>query len=136
MLNSRRIFVDAIKRYCARNGIAIELKSDGWLIVMQRAELRRCAFGYDIGLNSAVAHRLANDKAATAEILEMAGVACVPHTLFLSPEMNEYISKPGSCRRCFIFWTRIRKDWSSSRTKAPRANPSSWSRHGRRSNSR
>jgi glutathione synthase/RimK-type ligase-like ATP-grasp enzyme len=96
MLNSRRIFVEAIKRYAARNGIAIEVKSDGWLIVMQRGDIRRCAFGYDIGLNSAVAHRIANDKAATAEILEMAGVPCVPHTLFLSPAMNEYVSTPGS----------------------------------------
>jgi hypothetical protein len=96
MLNSRRIFVEAIKRYGARNGIAIEIKSDGWLIVMQRGDIRRCAFGYDIGLNSAVAHRIANDKAAAAEILEMAGVECVPHTLFLSPAMNEYVSQPGS----------------------------------------
>jgi hypothetical protein len=96
MLNSRRIFVEAIKRYGARNGIAIDIKSDGWLIVMQRGDVRRLAFGYDIGLNSAVAHRIANDKAATAEVLEMAGIECVPHTLFLSPEMNEYVSTPGS----------------------------------------
>ena len=96
MLNSRRTFVEAIKRSGARHGISVEMKSDGWLIVMQRGDVRRCAFGYDIGLNSAVAHRLANDKAAAAEILEMTGVPCIPHTLFLSPEMNEYVSKPGS----------------------------------------
>jgi glutathione synthase/RimK-type ligase-like ATP-grasp enzyme len=63
---------------------------------MQRGDVRRCAFGYDIGLNSAVAHRIANDKAATAEVLAMAGIACIPHTLFLSPEMNQYVSQPGS----------------------------------------
>jgi hypothetical protein len=96
MLNGRRIFVEAIKRYAARNGIAIDIKSDGWLIVMQRGDIRRCAFGYDIGLNSAVAHRIANDKAAAAEVLDTTGIACVPHTLFLSPEMNEYVSTPGS----------------------------------------
>jgi len=96
MLTNRRIFVDALRKYCAEREIAIDVKSDGWLIVMQRDDKRRCAFGYDIGLNSAVAHRIANDKAATAEVLEMAGVACVPHTLFLSPEMNEYVAQPGS----------------------------------------
>ena len=96
MLNNRRIFVQAIKRYGARHGITVDLKSDGWLIVMQRDDLRRCAFGYDIGLNTAVSHRLANDKAATAEILGMSSVPCIPHTLFLSPEMNEYVSNPGS----------------------------------------
>jgi glutathione synthase/RimK-type ligase-like ATP-grasp enzyme len=96
MLNSQRIFVDVLRRYCAEREIAIDVKSDGWLIVMQRGTKRRCAFGYDIGLNSAVAHRIANDKAATAEVLQMAGIACVPHALFLSPEMNQYVSQPGS----------------------------------------
>jgi glutathione synthase/RimK-type ligase-like ATP-grasp enzyme len=96
MQNSRRTFVEAIKRYGASHGLSVEMKSDGWLIVMQRGDIRRCAFGYDIGLNSAVAHRLANDKAAASEILEMTGVPCIPHTLFLSPEMNEYVSTPGS----------------------------------------
>ena len=69
MLNSQRTFVDAVKKYCAGHGIAIELRSDGWLIVMQRGSQRRFAFGYDLGLNSAVAHRIANDKAATADVL-------------------------------------------------------------------
>jgi hypothetical protein len=96
MLTNRRIFVDALRKYCAEREIAIDVKSDGWLIVMQRGAKQRCAFGYDIGLNSAVAHRIANDKAATAEVLEMAEIACVPHALFLSPEMNEYVSQPGS----------------------------------------
>jgi glutathione synthase/RimK-type ligase-like ATP-grasp enzyme len=96
MLTNRRIFVYALREYCVERGIAIDVRSDGWLIVMQRDDKRRCAFGYDIGLNSAVAHRIANDKAATAEVLEMAGIACVPHTLFLSPEMNQYVSQPGS----------------------------------------
>jgi glutathione synthase/RimK-type ligase-like ATP-grasp enzyme len=58
---------------------------------MQHGARRHLAFGYDVGLNSAVAHRIANDKAATAEVLQACGVACVPHTLFLNPKMNEYI---------------------------------------------
>ena len=36
MLNSRRIFVEAIKRYGARNGITIDLKTDhGELSVLE-----------------------------------------------------------------------------------------------------
>jgi glutathione synthase/RimK-type ligase-like ATP-grasp enzyme len=91
MLNSQRTFVDAVRRYCADHGIGVEIRSQGWLIVMQRGARRHLAFGYDLGLNSAVVHRIANDKAATAEVLQMCGVACVPHMLFLSPKMNEYI---------------------------------------------
>jgi glutathione synthase/RimK-type ligase-like ATP-grasp enzyme len=88
MLTSQRIFVDAIKKYCAARGIAVDVRSDGWLIVMQRGERRHFAFGYDIGLNSAIAHRIANDKSATAEVLSLSGIACVPHTFFLDPELS------------------------------------------------
>jgi glutathione synthase/RimK-type ligase-like ATP-grasp enzyme len=96
MRNNQRVFLQALQSYCAGHDIGVEIRSDGWLVVMQRGGLRRCAFGYDVGLNSAVAHRIANDKAATSEILTAAGIACVPHTLFLSPDMNEYVSQPGS----------------------------------------
>jgi glutathione synthase/RimK-type ligase-like ATP-grasp enzyme len=96
MPNSRRIFVDAVKKYCARHGIAIELRSEGWLIVMHRGPRRHFAFGYDIGLNSAIAHRIANDKAATAEVLEISGIACIPHALFLNPRLNEFVAARGS----------------------------------------
>jgi glutathione synthase/RimK-type ligase-like ATP-grasp enzyme len=63
---------------------------------MQHGSQRRLAFGYDLGLNSAVTHRVANDKAATAEVLEMYGVPCVPHSLFLKPELNAYVPPVGS----------------------------------------
>ncbi|MGA7806266.1 ATP-grasp domain-containing protein [Bradyrhizobium sp.] len=95
MISSERIFVNAVKKYCASHDIGVEIKSQGWLIVMRRGDRRRFAFGYDLGLNSAVAHRIANDKAATAELLTIRGVACVPHTLFLSPKLYPYI-KPGT----------------------------------------
>jgi glutathione synthase/RimK-type ligase-like ATP-grasp enzyme len=91
-----RIFVDAICKYCAASGIACEVKSDGWLVVMQRGERRRFAFGYDIGLNSAMAHRIANDKSATAEVLSLSGVAAIPHAMFLSPKLSRHIAPDGS----------------------------------------
>src|SRR5438045_5262321 len=91
MLNSQRTFVAALRKYCANHGIEVEIRSEGWLIVMRRGARRHFAFGYDLGLNSAVAHRIANDKAATSEVLQICGIPCVPHTLFLSPEMSEYV---------------------------------------------
>lgn len=96
MLNGQRTFVDAVKKYCAQHGISIEVRSQGWLMIMQQGPKRRLAYGYDLGLNSAVTHRIANDKAATADILQTSGVACVPHALFLSPKLSAYIPVPGS----------------------------------------
>jgi glutathione synthase/RimK-type ligase-like ATP-grasp enzyme len=96
MLNSQRIFVNAVQKYCADNGVTVETRSQGWLMVMRKGPRRHLAYGYDVGLNSAVTHRIANDKAATAEVLGMNGVPCVPHALFLSPALSEYIPAAGS----------------------------------------
>jgi glutathione synthase/RimK-type ligase-like ATP-grasp enzyme len=96
MLNSQRTFVNAVQKYCARHGITVEVRSQGWLLVLQRGSERHFAFGYDLGLNSSVTHRIANDKAATAEILEICGVPCVRHTLFLSPKLSGYVPPSGS----------------------------------------
>lgn len=92
MLNSQRIFVSTVRKYCASHGIDVDVRLQGWLIVMRRGPQHRLAFGYDLGLNSAVAHRIANDKAATADILAACGIACVPHTLFLGPKLSRYVA--------------------------------------------
>ncbi|MGY4628039.1 ATP-grasp domain-containing protein [Bradyrhizobium sp. USDA 4486] len=91
MASGERIFVQAIRRYCADHGIAVDVRAGGWLIAMHLDDQRRFAFGYDIGLNSAVAHRLANDKSATADALALAGVPCIPHHLFLNPKLGKNV---------------------------------------------
>jgi glutathione synthase/RimK-type ligase-like ATP-grasp enzyme len=101
MVNGERIFVQAIRRYCATHGIALEVRADGWLLAMRRGEQRRFAFGYDIGLNSAIAHRLANDKSATAEVLALEGVPCIPHRLFLNPKLGEKVVE-GAWREAML----------------------------------
>src|ERR1700760_4833165 len=89
MSGSNRIFVDAITKYCAGHGIACEVKSQGWLIVMTRDDTRYFALGYDLGLNSAISHRIASDKAATSDILAMSGIACIAHTQFSNPVLAD-----------------------------------------------
>jgi glutathione synthase/RimK-type ligase-like ATP-grasp enzyme len=96
MSNGERAFVKAVRKYCAGHDIKVELKAQGWLIAMKRGPQRRFAFGYDLGLNSAVAHRIANDKSATADVLGICGIPCVPHTAFLSPKMYKFITPSGA----------------------------------------
>lgn len=95
MTGAERMFVQAIRRYGESHGIEIDVRAGGWLIAMHRGDMRRFAFGYDIGLNSAIAHRLANDKSATSEVLSLQGVACIPHHLFLNPKLGEAIVGRG-----------------------------------------
>lgn len=111
MADGERIFVQAIRRYCAQHGITVDVRPGGWLIAMRRDERRQFAFGYDIGLNSAIAHRLANDKSATAEALEMAGVPCVPHRLFLNPRLGRNVVGPTWREPCSTCFATIRKAW-------------------------
>lgn len=92
MPDHERIFVDAIRAYCRAHDIACEVKQQGWLLIMTHGDERRFAFGYDIGLNSAMAHRIATDKSATSEVLAFAGIDCVPHTLFLSPKLGKHVA--------------------------------------------
>jgi glutathione synthase/RimK-type ligase-like ATP-grasp enzyme len=94
MAGGERIFVQAIRRYCAKRGIAVDVRAGGWLIAMRRGDQRHFAFGYDIGLNSAIAHRLANDKSATAEALALEGVPSIPHHLFLNPKLGKHVVGP------------------------------------------
>ena len=96
MTNPQRVFVDAVRRYGERHVITVDVRSDGWLIVMQKGPRRHLVFGYDVGLNSAVARGVANDKAASAEILAHSGIACVPHTLFLNPRLHAHMAPDGS----------------------------------------
>jgi glutathione synthase/RimK-type ligase-like ATP-grasp enzyme len=96
MQSGQRVFVTAVQKYCAEHGIAVETRSQGWLMVMQKGPRRHLAYGYDVGLNGAVTHRIANDKAATAELLEMNGIACVPHAFFPGPALSEYVPHFGT----------------------------------------
>ena len=95
LASSERVFVQAIRRYCAAHDIAVDVRPGGWLIAMRRGDQRHFAFGYDIGLNSAIAHRLANDKSATAEALMLEGVPCIPHHLFLNPKLGKHVVGPA-----------------------------------------
>ncbi|ERF80820.1 RimK-like protein [Bradyrhizobium viridifuturi] len=94
VLISQRIFLETIKKYCLARSIAVEVRSGGWLVIMTKGRRRRLAIGYDIGLNSAVAHQVANDKSACAEVLASAGVPAIAHTLFLGGRLSKHI--PGS----------------------------------------
>ena len=96
VLISQRIFLETIKKYCLAREIAVEIRSGGWLVIMRRGTERRLAIGYDVGLNSAVAHQVASDKAACAEVLASAGIDAIPHTLFLGAKHSVHIPGSGS----------------------------------------
>jgi glutathione synthase/RimK-type ligase-like ATP-grasp enzyme len=102
MPGDKRIFVDAITKYCTSRGIACEVRSQGWLIVMRNGDKRRFALGYDLGLNSAISHRIASDKAATSDILAMSGIACIAHIQFSNPMLGDYARGQHEAMRALL----------------------------------
>src|SRR3569833_528446 len=88
MMTKQRVLVDVVTRYCVARCIDLDVRAEGWLLVMGRLPRRHLILGYDFGLNSAVAHRVASDKAATSEVLSLSGVACVPHACFTAPILS------------------------------------------------
>lgn len=96
MQNNQRILVKIVQDYGRLRGIPVALHCQDWLITIGDGATRRLVMGYDLGLNSSVAHRVANDKTATSELLEHTGVPSVPHALFLSPRLSRYVPEQGS----------------------------------------
>src|ERR1700750_360700 len=94
MMTTPQFLVDIITRYCAEHAITLDVRADGWLLVLGQLPRRQLILGYDFGLNSAVAHRVASDKAATSEVLALSGVPCVPHAYFMAPILSGAAEPP------------------------------------------
>ena len=109
MKNSRREITRYLRRFADENGISITALSDDWIFVLERGAIRHVVFGYDLGLNPSTAHRIANDKAATFEILASEKVPALPHVVFMHPRYAEHLSYDGN-------WTRMLatfEEWSA-----------------------
>ncbi len=96
MKTTERNLVDVLKCYGARHGIAVELLAHDWIAVMSRGAQRHLVFGYDLGLNSASAAKIANDKGATYQVLTAAGLAAVEHRVFLHPRFLDFLPVDGN----------------------------------------
>jgi len=100
--NDERLLVEAVMAFADARGLALTRLSHDWLLVLSDGTRQHTVFGYDIGLNSATALRVANDKAASFDVLAAAGVPMIEHRLFLEPIMHRFTGLPGN-------WTRILK---------------------------
>jgi glutathione synthase/RimK-type ligase-like ATP-grasp enzyme len=110
MKNSRREITRYLRRFADENGISITALSDDWIFVLERGAIRHVVFGYDLGLNPSTAHRIANDKAATFEILAAEKVPALPHVVFMHPRYAEHLSYDGNWTRMLATFEEWRRD--------------------------
>lgn len=94
--NSERVFVQAVAAFADAHGLSLARISHDWLLVLGDGGRRWPILGYDIGLNGSAAVRIANDKAATFDLLAAAGLPAVPHRLVLHPELHVFTGSSGN----------------------------------------
>ena len=110
MKNSGREIARYLRRFADRNGISITAMSDDWIFVLERGAVRHIVFGYDLGLNPSTAHRIANDKAATFDILAAEKLPALPHVVFMHPRYAEHLSCDGNWTRMLATFEQWRRD--------------------------
>ena len=93
---SSRIIVDIIKNYCETNNISLELLSSDWILKLTRNNIIKYIHGYQFDLNSSGTMLICNDKSATSDILELAGIPCVKHELILPGFTQEKVNIANS----------------------------------------
>lgn len=105
----RRVFTCTLLDIAASRGDEARTLSDGWILRFLRRGQVRHAWGFNLELNSSAAHLLATDKSGASESMIAAGVACVPHEVFLHPRLGEYAPQEGHwdrARAAFDRWQR------------------------------
>lgn len=96
MKNAERLILQSIRRYAAACALDVVTHGDGWIAELRLGSRSHFVHGYDIGLNPASSHRIANDKAATFEVLNSAGIPAVPHKLFMHPRFLRFMPADGN----------------------------------------
>lgn len=95
--NDDRVFVAAVRAFATARGMSVEALSHEWLLILTTDGGRRFPLlGYDIGLNNATTLRIANDKAATADMLAATAIDHIPHRLFLNPDLHVFTRGTGN----------------------------------------
>jgi glutathione synthase/RimK-type ligase-like ATP-grasp enzyme len=110
MKNARRQIAQYLRRFADQNGISLTAMADDWVFVLERGAVRHIVVGYDLGLNPSTAHRVANDKAATSNVLAASGVPALPHIVFLHPRYAEHLSYDGNWPKMLSTFEQWRRD--------------------------
>lgn len=109
-----RVLVTIVRGIAHELGLTLTLLGGGWILRLSRTrngvEHVRHIHGYAFDLNPAATHAIACDKAATCEALARAGVACVPHELFLHPAMARFVPHAGVFEKLLLTWRACDQD--------------------------
>jgi glutathione synthase/RimK-type ligase-like ATP-grasp enzyme len=91
-----RLLVESLSRYAAARGLTLGRHSHDWILTLTGDGRTRLVHGYDLGVNTSAAAKVASDKSATHDVLAAAGVPSVPHRVFLHPRFLDFVPVAGN----------------------------------------
>lgn len=95
--------MEALRFIAAKHQIDFSSFSHDWIIRLHRRGITRYIYGYNFDLNPAASALIANDKSALSDVLAQHTIPHVEHTLFLAPDMAEYIGTGGNWLRAIQY---------------------------------
>jgi len=81
-MNSQRDFIIEI---CREEGIKLDMLSFGYVLSLEKENMKRHIFGAYWDINSAAADRIACDKTACYNLLNTKKISAIPHVLVFNP---------------------------------------------------
>jgi len=103
-VNNERVLVRVLRELAAEHGASVQSLGEGWIFRLTRGGVVRYVHGYSFDLNTAATSAIANDKAATSDVLHAAGVPRVEHRLFLHPDLARFVRHPGNWAGMLTFF--------------------------------
>ena len=110
MKNAERMLVASLKRYAVSRGIELQMLSGDWAASLTKAGRRHLVFGYDLGLNSSAASRIASDKGATYDVLTASGLPALEHRVFMHPRFLDFMPADGNWPAMLETFARFGRD--------------------------
>ncbi len=84
-------FHNIIKEICDKNGIKINILSDGWLIILEKNNKKKFITGYKFDNNNHALGEILDDKYGTYEILKQQNIPVCEYNIVYSPlNTNDY----------------------------------------------
>ncbi len=97
--NKARQLVRMIRIVAQKHDIQLTSISHNWILKLSKNKTSKHIFGYNFELNSATAKEIADDKSATADLLNMTNIPVAEYHLFLNPYLHKYIDQQGNWQK-------------------------------------
>jgi len=107
--NNKRQIVKIIKEICTEQNISCTPFSYDWILQLRKNEQIGYIYGYKFNVNSSASAMICDDKCATSEILQNAGIPVVEHHFYMSPSNIQYVGESGNWSRLIAYLQKHKK---------------------------